>query len=304
MNGRNAFTAAVPLLIAMLGSVDLPQDPGDLARARRVAVTATSLLERADQLTVDELALLRAHNPFGVPTTARPGSWTLVVREGHTLAHNNIDLIADWVAFRLTREFVRGDERRPRSDAFAADETLRVGRRAELEDYEGWRNVFDRGHQAAADDQTGRGQRVITESFLLSNMTPQSASLNRGRWRVLEGDIQDLAEERGELWVITGPLFVDPDRDGIVEHLLLGVNHVSVPTHYFKIVVAPIAEGSGEHEVMAFLFPNRRAAGDAGDHVASVDEIERLSGFDFLPDLEDEDALEAAVTDSDCAVCG
>lgn len=306
MNGRNAFTAAMPLLILMLGQVTLPQDPGDLARTRRLAVTATSHLDRVDLLTQDDLALLDQHNPFGVPTTERPGSWTLIVREGYTLAHNNIDLIADWVSFRLTREFVRGTEPRPSSSAFKPDPLLPVGRRAELSDYKGWKGVFDRGHQAASEDQNGRGRTVIRESFLLSNMTPQASRLNSVRWRVLEGRIQDLAEERGELWVITGPLFVDEDRDGVVEHLLLGVNQVSVPTDYFKIVVARAEEGSDELEVLAFRFPNRGVPDDVGEFLVSIDEIEELSGFDFLPDMEDglEDALEEQIGDPQtCPVC-
>lgn len=295
---REQATAAVPILIALAGGAVL--GAGDVERLRmRVARPSVphlqSELANAVPLTDQQQMWLEEQNPFGVPEIGLPGHRTLIVREGYSLEHNNIDLIADWVAFRLTTAFVNGTEPRPGSSAFKPDPLLPAGRRAERDDYSGWRNVYDRGHQAANADQRGRGVAVVRESFLLSNMTPQASRLNQNRWRILEGRIQELARSRGELWVVTGPVFVDEDSDGVVHHYVLGQNRVAVPTHYFKIVVAEREDVPGEFEIMAFLVGNEPLEGEFADHLVSVDRIEELTGYDFLPELPDEESLEAEI---------
>lgn len=294
MPNRNAAAAAVPLLIALAATVPLPRSGPELVRVRLARTQAPPQLS-LETLSTEQRAWLAEHNPFGLPATRLPASWTLIVRRGYTLAHNNVDLIADWVSYHLTRDYVLGPEPRPGSSAFQPDPLLAPNRRAELADYAGWTGVYDRGHQCAAADSKGRGPAVVLESFYLSNMTPQDSALNRTRWRLLEEKVQKLAVARGELWVITGPLFVDEDRDGLVEFFAIGPHHVSVPTHYFKIVVAHRPE-TEELEAFAFLVPNRATSEDFQRWLTSVDEIERLSGLDFLQELPDpqEEALESA----------
>ncbi|MCP5055938.1 MAG: hypothetical protein GY937_04340 [bacterium] len=299
MSAARNTAAAVPLAIALLGNALPAGDTAPDNRRFRLAPNATAELAAAAGLNDQQETWLDEHNPFGIPTTQMPGNRTLVIREGHTLAHNNVDLIADWVSFHLKEAYVEGTETRPGTAAFKADPVLRPGRRAERSDYKS--SGFDRGHQAAAADQKGRGRRVVRESFLLSNMTPQAPRLNQNRWRLLEDHIQQLAAARGDLWIITGPAFVDDDgnEDGLVEYSVIGKNEVAVPTHYFKIVVAKAA--SGGHDAMAFLVPNRavteRVPEEFDAYLVSIDELEELTGFDFLRGLPDpqENSLEGAV---------
>jgi len=289
--------AAIPLAIALLGAGVMP-DHGGTAQVVRMRLAADASMSKvADTaLDVDELRWLEEHNPYGMPQFETAGSRTLIVREGYTLAHDNVDRIADWVTYHLTDDYVRGTEKRPGTSAFKPDPLLQKGFRAEKADYKGWNGVYDRGHQCASADSRGRGARVIKESFYLSNMTPQAAKLNRNGWRLLEARIQELAKERGELWVMTGPAFVDDDGDGIVEYSVIGEDQVAVPTHYYKIVLARKTDGTGELEAMAFLIPNREMEEDAADYLVSVDEVEELTGIDFLRALPDsvEDKLEAS----------
>ena len=300
MSAAGNTAAAVPLALALFGTALPAGDSAPDNRRVRLAPTAVSEVASAAGLNERQQQWLEEHNPFGIPSTQTPGNRTLVVREGYTLAHNNVDLIADWVAFHLTKEYVDGDEPRPGTDAFKADPVLTPGHRAQLADYKG--SGFDRGHQAANADSQGRGRRVVRESFFLSNMTPQAPKLNRNRWRLLEHHIQQLAAEKGDLWVITGPAFVDEadgKADGLVEYTVIGENEVAVPTHYFKIVVSEAADGG--HEAMAFLIPNHdvqeRVPEEFDLYLRSIDEIEELTGLEFLHELPDgaEDALEAAV---------
>jgi endonuclease G len=136
---------------------------------------------------------------------------------------------------------------------------------------------------------------VIRESFLLSNITPQHSRLNQHKWRLLEERIQNLARDRGELWVITGPVFVDGDNDGIVKHFVLGKNMVAIPTHYYKVVYSQTNGSGGDGpvvEAMAFLVPNTTFEGEFEDHLVSIDEIERLTALDLLPDLAEDVEVE------------
>jgi endonuclease G len=199
----------------------------------------------------------------------------------------------------LTKEFVEGDEKRPGSSAFKSDPMLPINRRAQLDDYKGFKDIFDRGHQVASGDSKGRGKPVIKESFYLSNMTPQSAKLNRNRWRLLEAKIQDIAKNRGEIWVVTGPVFIDDDNDGLVEHVVIGDNNVSVPTDYYKIVISKKPENTNEWEAMAFLIPNEPISEPYEDYLVSIDEIESLTKIDFFSSLSDdaEVALEEEIAE-------
>ena len=297
MDARSATVAAIPLAIAIFGTTMLRDaDEVEGRRTRhRTAVTANQIDIDKLNITNDQRDWVKSHNPLGIPVSPIPADRTLIIREGYTLAHNDIDLIADWVAFRLTKKFANGPETRPSSSAFKPDKAIPKGRRAELADYRGFKDVLDRGHQAASADSKGRGERVIKESFLLSNMTPQDSKLNRQKWRAFEKRIQDLAKKRGELFVVTGPLFVDEDGDGSVEYFVIGKNEVAVPTHYFKIVIAK--DSNNVWEAMAVVVANEATSDDFDQFLVSIDEVERLSGLDFFSTLDDaqESSLESGV---------
>lgn len=301
MERRTAIVAAIPLAIAIAGASMLPNDrgSGDRTNVRsRTAVTANAIDIDRLNISDDQREWVKAHNPFGIPVSPIPADRTLIIREGYTLAHNDVDLIADWVSFNLTKDFVNGTEARPGTSAFKPDPVLIRGRRAELDDYKGFKGTYDRGHQAANADSKGRGKRVIRESFLLSNMTPQSSNLNQVRWRLFEKRVQDIAKARGEVFVVTGPLFVDQDGDGTVEYFVIGDNEVAVPTHYFKIVLAK-DKTSKEWESMTVIVPNEPTKNKFDIFLRSIDEVERLSALDFFPDMpkEDQKELEKAVAD-------
>ncbi len=294
---RNTF-AVLPLAVALFGGAMLGEDVDPSLRTR--LAVSMSAREAVESLwTDDQLAWLDEHNPFGIPRTDVPSHSMLIVRRGYSLSHNNIDLIADWVSFHLTDEYVEGTEKRPGSSAFKPDPALPTGQRAELDDYKGWKSTYDRGHQCASADSRGRGRAVIRESFYLSNITPQASRLNQGDWRAFEAHIQGLARTRGELWVVTGPAFVDDDEDGLIDYYVVGENQVAVPTHYFKIVLVPSADGSSEFEAMAVLVPNHDLDAKMDEFLVSIDEIEEMTALDFFPGLADtlESRLEAYVAE-------
>jgi endonuclease G, mitochondrial len=290
--------AAIPLIIALAGTAGLPTSQTGASLRSRAAPGAEDISAAVAKLDNQQRNWFDDHTAhFGIPKPNHSGNWTLVVRQGYTLAHNNVDRIADWVAFHETSDYVNGKEARPDSGAFKADPVLLKGRRAELDDYKGFNGVYDRGHQCAAGDSKGRGKTVIRESFFLSNMTPQASQLNQQKWRMLEDRIQKLAARRGELWVITGPVFEDEDGDGVIDYYVIGKDEVAVPTHYFKIVLAHNEHDSSKWDAMCFLMPNKKVTADFDSFLVSIDEVEKLTGYDFFPDMpaDQQAKLESAI---------
>jgi hypothetical protein len=137
-----------------------------------------------------------------------------------------------------------------------------------------------------------RSQRVMDESFLLSNIAPQvGVGFNRDIWALLEDAVRDWTRNRGTLTVITGPVFAAEDGD--VEYRVVGENEVAVPTAFFKIVV-----DAERKEALAFEMPNEPLFGrEIEEFLVSIDRLEARTGLDFLNELPDadEEGLEAAV---------
>ncbi len=86
------------------------------------------------------------------------------------------------------------------------------------------------------------------------------------------------AQEFGEVWVIVGPVFGEQSGS-----LSAGVR---IPVACYKIIVR---EERGRPEVLAFLIPQDvDASGRAEEFMATVREIEAMTGLDFLSELPDE----------------
>jgi endonuclease G len=216
----------------------------------------------------------------------------LLDRAFYVVCHAGEWRIPRWVLYHL-----RASDLTPavsRQDHFRADPALTEEERAELEDYRG--SGFSRGHMAPADDFL-RSFEAMDATFLLSNMAPQLQGLNGGRWRVLESEVQSLAANHGSIWVMTGPLFLDPSRQPVPPGAFLIGERVAIPTDFFKAVLCEHA--NGEREMFAFLVPHQTGLpGPTLRYAVSVDSIEELTGLDFFSLLSeaDQQRLEAEVT--------
>lgn len=153
-----------------------------------------------------------------------------------------------WVAERLTRDemLTTPDER---TNDFRPSPDVPAKAQASLADYKG--SGFDRGHMAPAADQTGRAPNAMSESFYLVNMVPQvGPNQNRGIWADIESQVRRWAKERGELIVVTGPVYKAQNYE---ENIKIGRSGVSVPEGLYKVVLDP-----NTMESAAFLVPNRQ----------------------------------------------
>jgi endonuclease G len=187
-----------------------------------------------------------------------------------------------WVAYKTYR--VGAPEQLPRPSGFKADPEARNS--PQHKDYT--KSGYDRGHMAPNHAIASRyGKNAQTQTFLMSNICPQRPGLNQGPWRDLEFRLSELWPGRyGEVWVIVGAV-----TPGDGKRLPSGID---IPTAFYQIVVA---QESGRIRAFAVYMPQaipRRAY--ARSTLVSIDEIEQITGLDFLAGLPDdvENALEAA----------
>ena len=93
-----------------------------------------------------------------------------------------------------------------RSDNFRPDYRVHEMFRADLANYQG--SDYDRGHLVASANQRSI-EIQNSETFLLSNMSPQMPDFNRKVWKDLEDAIRklDLQKNILETYVVCGPVF-------------------------------------------------------------------------------------------------
>jgi endonuclease G len=196
---------------------------------------------------------------------------------GFDLGYNEQFEQAAWVAYVITRQEVESGHVE-RTDDFRPDDLIASGT-AELKDYRG--SGFDRGHLAPAGDMKW-DEMAMSESFFLSNMSPQTPSFNRGIWRRLEEQVRSWAVEKDSLYVITGPVLQNIDS-------FIGENQVGVPAFYFKVLVDL---SPPDHTFVAFLLPNTGLSGELSNFAISVDSLERVTGYDFFAMAPDQEIIE------------
>ena len=133
----------------------------------------------------------------------------------------------------------------------------------------------------------------MSTTFLLSNMTPQTARLNRRIWARLESEVRELARSHGSIWVFTGTVYLDAAGQPVEPQDFIGNSRVAVPTHVYKAILCEHEDGT--RETFGFLLPNtsQTIPGVPRDYIVSVDSLEAVTGLDFFSRLVD--AEEAAL---------
>lgn len=266
-----------------------PRHPAPPVPASGRKVRPAIFVEEPRVISGAQRAQIEKHcGKLGMPVVrAAWGRTRLVTRDGYVLEHADFDRLPLWVA-----EHVRAEQLTPvpkyRRPRWKAEPQLPKGVRAENEDYQGLKDVYDRGHLAPNADFGTKEAR--DQTFYLSNTVPQDSMNNRRVWERIERQVRAWIEKRGEAFVVSGGFFHDPEEetgaaDGRVEYSTIGPNEVAVPTHLYKIVLAPA--GGGRWEVIAFVVENRAypAPFDLPSLVKSVDWIEARTGIDFFPGM-------------------
>ena len=207
----------------------------------------------------------------------------IIRHTGYLLSFNSETLCPNWSAWELTAAETEGNERRYTD--FQPDPQLPISQQVTTYDYKG--SGYDRGHMCPSADMkwSPAAQR---DCFYMSNICPQDRSLNSGAWSKLENACRRWAKSEGKIYIVCGPVF-DKQR----KHLTIGRDlRVRVPNGFFKVV---LSTRKGHEKAIGFYYSNRDNHQTMNAAAMSVDQVERLTGMDFFPQLNDvlEKRLEA-----------
>lgn len=205
---------------------------------------------------------------------------TIIQHTGYTLSYSEEHEQPYWVAYVLTADEVFAASN-DRNDNFREDPAVPTGS-ATLADYKG--SGYDRGHLCPAADQAWSAI-AMDDSFFLSNMSPQTHAFNAGIWLNLESAVRTMAAQNQEICVVTGPVLTDGP------YKTIGANKVSVPNYYYKVILDYYGS---EKKAIGFVL-KQDSKGKLESFAVSVDDVEKLTGIDFFPLLDDaeEKQLEA-----------
>src|SRR5664280_391374 len=188
----------------------------------------------------------------------------------YTLSFSKKDEQAEWVAYLLTKSMLTGQSER--GNNFRPDPSVPDGS-AQLSDYNN--SGYDRGHLCPAGDMTFSDE-AMSETFYLSNMSPQVPTFNRGIWKSLETLVRGWAEEDDSIFIVTGGILSNSKGS-------IGIDRVTVPSRFYKVIY----DLTGEKKMIAFILPNEKGIKQLSEYVVTVDDVEKVTGIDFFPCLPD-----------------
>ncbi len=232
---------------------------------------------------LDTNRLFCAGLPVRLPdSTTAPKDITVLNKMGFVIGYSPSLRHPSWVAYKTYPVPESGLP--PRPTGFKPDPQARNS--PQHKDYA--KTGYNRGHMAPNRAIASRyGKEAQNQTFLTSNICPQRSGLNQGPWYDLEFRISELWPNcYSDVWVITGAITA-PDG----KRLASGVN---IPTAFYQIVVA---QDKTRLRAFAVYMPqNLPRSAYTRTTLVSIDEIEKLAGFDFLAGLPDdiENPLEAA----------
>ena len=217
-------------------------------------------------------------------------------RISYAASYNKNTKCPNWVAWLLTAEHTDGDFVRKgvpylngvgeacgigmvNREISKGDYFVDMEVAAPRPDFDDWAEMPDgmsHGHMCPAGDNKW-SKAAMNQSFLLTNMCPQDASLNSGGWRKLEEKCRDWAKQYGDIYIVTGPVFYDGVKRSF------GKNKIGIPDAFFKVVLCT----NGMPKAIGFIYSNDDSNQSMNRNVQSVDEIEEVVGMDFFHRLPD-----------------
>lgn len=253
---------------------------------------AEKLAEKA--FTTEEVPLLHFDADLEIPlcpanrkTDAGVDDHEIRKFENYAICYRESYEQAEWSAYCLSDYQL--EKNADRSNDFRSDPMISTGS-AQLSDYR--KSGFDRGHLTPAADMSFNGE-AMSETFFMSNMSPQAPAFNRGIWKDLEAQVRLWVQKFGRVWIVSGPIL---NKDA-AEYQSIGENQVAVPEYFYKVILVPLYEDQADRQspddakaaiALGFVIPNQKCEDSFWNYARSIDEIEKLTGLDFYSLLPDE----------------
>ena len=270
MNGLCIRVLALLMLVLTAGSCTrIEQQVGKIIEPAR---------RPADQTRIAEL--LPFGNPSGATSDLSNRDNYLLFKRSFVLSYNDNRGTLNWVAWRTSINDLGESLPRPQ---FEPDPDLALTfKKITPQDYSG--SGYDRGHMVPSADRFGDPQSNA-ETFLMTNIVPQSTDLNQYVWEKLERYARGIVRRGSDVYTIAGVYGSKQRLDG----------KITVPSSCWKIVVVLPPGGSAmtideNARVIAVDIPNENGIKKIywQRFRVPVREIEQKTGYNFFSDLPQE----------------
>lgn len=258
-----------------------------------------------NQIDIDDLSFTTYSVENGSSTATRDNNMTMgnpsnatasidnysnyyMEKSEYSLSYNRDKGTPNWVSWHLSSAWYGNV---PRPTYFNTDVTLPTGwYRVSTSDYTN--SGFDRGHLCPASD---RDSTLAEEknTFIMTNIMPQSAYNNQQTWKFLEMYCRTLTDAGNEVYIIAGPYGSGGTGDlgGVTTTIANGL--VTVPSYTWKVVLVlpngenDVARVNANTRVIAVWIPNVQTGltVDWSQYRTSVDYIESQTGYDFFSNV-------------------
>lgn len=176
---------------------------------------------------------------------------------------------------------------------FYAEKKLPAVYQSQLQHYH--RSGYDRGHMAPAADYD-YDRDAYNDTFSLVNVCPQDPILNKKDWANLEDWTRNIAkkahkEQGATTYVVSGPMWLPKRQIGdkafqyVYPALGKPPSLVSVPSHFFKIVV--VVKDQTIINFACFVMANVEPeyGRNLQDYLVRWTDLEAVTGLHFFPNL-------------------
>lgn len=221
---------------------------------------------------MSEIPSLRRETRYGIPAADQ-----VLFNRYYLVGYSYYFRQAKWALEIISsdREYIASEEVK-RFNNFRPDFRIPEMFRADLVDYKN--SGFERGHLVASADNL-ETKLQNSETFLLSNMSPQLPAFNKKIWKKLETEVRRLDAKKNifETYVLSGPIFdfVNPVKSIGTED----GNGVSIPIPhaYFKSILTE--NNRGTLNMWSFVIPNKNTTKSLKDFQVPTSEVERYAGI-------------------------
>ena len=234
--------------------------------------TSCQLKNESTKENTDSTALDNSkHNTDTSEFSYFPTSTTNTVykHKGYTFSYSEAHEQSEWVAYELEDgKWKYSELERPlfEQDPMVETESAHWG------NYK--KSGYTKGHLCPAGDRK-QNQESNDETFFTRKASPQLYDFNAGVWNRLENKVRYWAGKYDGIYVVTGGVLTN-DLETI------GKEDVSVPKYFYKVLLT-----KDKTRMVAFLVPHEDSDKPLYEFVVSVDELEKKTGIDFFPKLDD-----------------
>jgi len=190
----------------------------------------------------------------------------IVKHFAYTINYSEQNEQAQWAAYMLTKKMINNTY--PRTNSFRIDPKVPTVS-ASPKDYVN--SAYDKGHLVPCDDMRW-SKKAESESFFMSNMSPQLHSFNAGKWKSLESWVHKYANTFDTIYIVAGPILQDNLKK-------IKKTIISIPEYFYKVI---LEYKYNEKKCIGFILPHKKITNDFWNYAVTVDSVEKRTGINFF----------------------